>query len=262
MKSVLEFQKMKSDGKRISIVTCYDYTSARIVNASTVDCILVGDSLSMTMLGHADTLHATPEIMAMHVESVRRGAPGKFIIGDMPFLAHRGGLDRTISAVQSIVKAGAQALKIEGIDGSQDVIHHIVQSGIPVMGHLGLTPQSVHQMGGYKVQATGDNAAEILLQQAKSLEEAGAFAVVLECVPARIAARVTESLRIPTIGIGAGLECSGQVLVMQDMLGLGNEFQAKFVRRYLDGFNLLKDAFDHYDRDVKAGEFPTAKESY
>jgi len=262
MKSVLDFQKMKSQGRRISMLTCYDYTSAKIVAASTVDCILVGDSLAMTMLGQNSTLCATPEIMALHVESVRRGAPDKFIVGDMPFLAHRGSLDRTLDAVALIMKAGAQAVKIEGIEGAADVIHHIVQSGVPVMGHLGLTPQSVHQMGGYKVQATEEQSADLLLRQALQVEAAGAFAVVLECVPAKVAAKVTQALAIPTIGIGAGVECGGQVLVFQDMLGLNIDFQPKFVRRYFEGFNLLKEAFDHYDRDVKAAEFPTAKESY
>jgi 3-methyl-2-oxobutanoate hydroxymethyltransferase len=262
MKSVLDFQKMKKQDARISMVTCYDYTSARIVAASKADCILVGDSGAMTMHGHTTTLAATPELMAMHTEAVRRGAPEKFIIGDMPFLAHRGSLDRALEAVRLIMKAGAQAVKIEGIDGSEDTIARIVESGVPVMGHLGLTPQSVHKLGGFKVQATEDNATEILLGQARRLEECGAFALVLECVPAKVAASVTANLSIPTIGIGAGSACSGQVLVMQDLLGFNTEFQPKFVRKYLDGFNLLRDAFDRFDSDVKSGEFPTEKESY
>ncbi len=262
MKSILEFQKMKHDGRAISMITCYDYTSATVVNASSIDCILVGDSLAMTMLGHADTLPATPEIMALHVSSVRRGAPGKFVVGDMPFLAHRGSLDRTLDAVAQIVRAGAQAVKIEGIDGSVEVIRHIVQSGVPVMSHLGLTPQSVHQMGGYKVQATEARAAEILIDQALATQDAGAFALVLECVPTAVAQAVTSKLTIPTIGIGAGSGCSGQVLVMQDMLGLNTQFRPKFVRQYLNGFETMKAAFDRYDQDVKSGVFPNANESY
>jgi 3-methyl-2-oxobutanoate hydroxymethyltransferase len=262
MKSVLDFQKMKTKGERISMVTCYDYTSARMVAASKVDCVLVGDSLAMTMHGHDTTLAATPELMALHVEAVRKGAPNKFIVGDMPFLAHRGSLDRTLEAVRLIMKAGAQAVKIEGIDGSEEFIKHIVQSGVPVMGHLGLTPQSVHQMGGFKVQATDPEAAEMLMMQARKLESCGAFAVVLECVPQGAAAHVTHNLTIPTIGIGAGRDCSGQVLVMQDLLGFNIDFQPKFVRKYLEGFEILKDAFDRYDRDVKSGEFPNEKESY
>lgn len=262
MKSILDFQKMKSQKQAISMVTCYDYTSARIVAESQIDCILVGDSLAMTMHGAETTLSATPELMALHVKTVRRGAPGKFIVGDMPFLAHRGSLDRTLEAVRLIMKAGAQAVKIEGIDGSEDVIKHIVQSGVPVMGHLGLTPQSVHQMGGFKIQATDPAAAEMLLTQARKLEACGAFAVVLECVPAPVAASVTHNLSIPTIGIGAGRGCSGQVLVMQDLLGLNTDFQPKFVRKYFEGFSAFKDAFDRYDSDVKSGEFPSEKESY
>lgn len=262
MKTVLDFQKMKAQGRKISMVTCYDSTSARIVAASSVDCILVGDSLAMTMHGHDTTLEATPELMALHVAAVKKGAPQKFIVGDMPFLAHRGSLDRTMESIRLIMKAGAQAVKIEGIDGSEDVIRHVVQSGVPVMGHLGLTPQSVHQFGGFKVQGTQPDAAEWLLSQARKLEECGAFAVVLEAVPAPVAAHVTSHLQIPTIGIGAGANCSGQVLVMQDLLGLNIEFQPRFVRRYLEGFTILKEAFDRYDADVKSGEFPSEKESY
>lgn len=262
MKSKLDFMKMKSLGERISMVTCYDSTSARILAASSVDCILVGDSVTMTIHGHETTLEATPELMALHISAVRRGAPEKFIVGDMPFLAHRGSIDRTIDAVRTIMKAGAQAVKIEGIDESEDVIRHIVDSGVPVMGHLGLTPQSIHEFGGFKVQGKEPDAKAILLRQAERLQACGAFAVVFECVPAEVARHVTERIQIPTIGIGAGAGCSGQVLVMQDLLGLNQQFQPRFVRKYLDGFSLLKEAFDHFDRDVKSGEFPSEKESY
>jgi 3-methyl-2-oxobutanoate hydroxymethyltransferase len=262
MKTVLDFQKSKSEKRAISMITCYDYTSAQIVASSQADCILVGDSLAMTMHGHTSTLDATPELMALHVAAVRRGAPLKFIVGDMPFLAHRGSLDRTLDAVRVIMTAGAQAVKIEGFDGSEKTIAHIVQSGVPVMGHLGLTPQSVNQFGGFKVQATDPAAREWLLAQARGLEKAGAFSVVLECVPSDVAAYVTERISIPTIGIGAGIGCSGQVLVFQDLLGFNQNFKPRFVRRYLDGFNLVKDAIDHFDRDVKSGEFPSKEESY
>ncbi len=262
MKSKLDFFKMKSAGERISMVTCYDSTSARIVAASNVDCILVGDSLAMTMHGQETTLEATPELMAQHVAAVRKGAPEKFIVGDMPFLAHRGSLDRTMDAIRIIMKAGAQAVKIEGIEGAEDVIRHIVDSGVPVMGHLGLTPQSIHEFGGFKVQGKQADAKEILLNQAERLQTCGAFALVFECIPAEVAKHVTDRLRIPTIGIGAGAGCSGQVLVMQDLLGLNIQFAPRFVRKYLEGFALLKEAFDHFDRDVKSGEFPSEKESY
>lgn len=256
MKSVLDFQKMKQQGTKISMITCYDYTSARIAAASNVDCILVGDSAAMTMHGYSSTLAADPALMAMHVRAVRAGAPEKFIVGDLPFLAHRGSLDRTLDAVAEIMRAGAQAVKIEGVEGSEDTISRIVESGVPVMGHLGLTPQSVHQFGGYKIQGTAPEAAERLINQSRTLEECGVFALVLECIPPDLAAKVTGLLAVPTIGIGAGRECSGQVLVMQDLLGLNTEFRPKFVRRYLDGSALFKGAFDRFDGEVKSGTFP------
>ncbi len=262
MKTISDFQTARDEGRKISMVTCYDYTSARIVAASNADCILVGDSLAMTMHGHDTTIEATPELMALHVAAVRRGAPDKFIVADMPFLAHRGSLDRTLDAVHLLMRAGAQAIKIEGIEGSEDTIRHIVQSGVPVMGHLGMTPQSVHQFSGFKVQAKDDAAAQLLYDQALRLEALGVFAIVVECVPAHVAAEATQRLRIPTIGIGAGAECSGQVLVFQDMLGLNVDFQPRFVRRYMDGFGLIKSALDQYDADVKSGEFPNSKEQY
>ena len=262
MKSVLDFHKMKEQGRKISMITCYDYTSAKIAAASSVDCILVGDSVAMTMHGHDSTLAADARLISLHVRAVRAGAPKKFIVGDMPFLAHRGSLDRTLEAVAEIMRAGAQAVKIEGIDGSEETIRHIVEGGVPVMGHLGLTPQSVHQLGGYKVQGTAPDAAEFLLSQARRLEECGVFALVLECIPSDLAKKVTQHLAIPTIGIGAGSDCSGQVLVMQDMLGLNVDFQPKFVRRYAEGFSIMKEAFDRYDHDVKSGKFPSPEESY
>lgn len=262
MKTVLDFEKAKSENRKISMVTCYDYTSAKIVAASAVDCILVGDSVVMTMHGHDTTLAATPELMALHVEAVKRGAPDKFIVGDMPFLAHRGSLDRTLEAVRVIMKAGANAIKIEGVEGSEQVIKHIVESGVPIMGHLGLTPQSVHQLGGFKVQGTGPDAKTLLLQQARVLESCGVFAIVFEAIPTEVAAYVTKRLNVPTIGIGAGSGCSGQVLVFQDLLGLNRDFKPKFVRRFLDGFGLVTGALDQFDREVKSGTFPADSESY
>ena len=177
MKSVLDFSASRSASRKISMVTCYDATSAAIVQASDVDCILVGDSLAMTMHGFDSTLPATPDLMALHVAAVRRGAPKKFIVADLPFLAHRGSVDVCLEAVRKVMVAGAQAVKIEGIDGSENIISHIVESGVPVMGHLGLTPQSMHQLGGFKVQATTEAAGEILLAQALKVQAAGAFAL-------------------------------------------------------------------------------------
>jgi 3-methyl-2-oxobutanoate hydroxymethyltransferase len=260
MKSVLDFRR--SPHRKISMVTCYDATSAAIVEASPIDCILVGDSVAMTMHGFSTTLPATVEMMAFHVAAVRRGAPSKFLISDLPFLAHRGSMDSVYAAVRAVMTAGAQAVKIEGIDGSEDVIRHIVQSGVPVMAHLGLTPQSVHGLGGFKVQATSLEAGEVLLDQALRAQAAGAFALVLECVPSEIAARVTAALDIPTIGIGAGASCSGQVLVFQDLLGLNASFKPRFVRKYADGFSFVTDALTRFHVDVVSGDFPSPKESY
>jgi 3-methyl-2-oxobutanoate hydroxymethyltransferase len=196
------------------------------------------------------------------VAAVRRGAPQKFIIGDMPFLAHRGSLDQSLAAVAMIMRAGAQAVKIEGIEGSEETFAHIIESGVPIMGHLGLTPQSYHKFGGFKVQATDDQASEWLLAQAKKLESAGCFAVVLECVPAKVAKHVSQHLKIPTIGIGAGPDVDGQVLVFQDMMGFNHDFKPKFVRRYLQGFEMLQTAFNEFDSDVKSAKFPLENESY
>jgi 3-methyl-2-oxobutanoate hydroxymethyltransferase len=235
---------------------------AKLVARSSIDCILVGDSLAMTMHGHSDTLAATPELMAFHVAAVRRGAPEAFIIGDMPFVAHRGSLDRTMDAVATIMRAGAQSVKIEGNTDDGQLIRHIVESGVPVMGHLGLTPQSVHGLGGFRVQARGDEAAERLLSDAKSLERAGCFAIVLEAVPGDVASRVTDQLTIPTIGIGAGPGTSGQVLVLQDLLGLNVDFVPKFVRKFVGGAEVVTGALNAYDEAVKARSFPSADEGY
>lgn len=244
------------------MVTCYDYSSAKILAASSIDCILVGDSLAMTMYGSSSTLSATPSLIAQHIEAVRAGAPEKFIVGDMPFLAHRGDLNATMEAVRIIMKAGAQSVKIEGVDGAEDTIRHIIQSGVPVMGHLGLTPQSIHQLGGFKVQGKTPDASELLLSQARRLEELGVFCIVLECIPAEVATKVTSQLSIPTIGIGAGNQCSGQVLVWQDLLGMNRDFQPKFVRQYVDAYSIFREALDQFDKDVKSQKFPLENESY
>lgn len=262
MKSVLDFYKAKAEKNKISMVTSYDYWSAKIIEQTNIDCILVGDSLAMTMHGQKDTLAATPELMALHVAAVRKGAPSKFIVGDMPFLAHRGDLNKTIEAVQLIMRAGAQALKIEGLQGSEKTFAHIVESGVPVMGHLGLTPQSYHAFGGFKVQATEDKAAQTLINQACTLQEIGCFAVVLECIPSKLAKIVSSEIKIPTIGIGAGADCDGQVLVLQDMMGFNHDFKPKFVRRFRQGFEWMQTAFNEFDEEVKNQKFPAENESY
>lgn len=262
MKTVLEFAAAKAERRRISMVTCYDAALARAIEASAVDCILVGDSAAMVVHGHPDTLHATVEMMALHTAAVRRGAPTRFLIGDLPFLSFRRGVPAALDAVAALMRAGAQAVKLEGVRGHEDVIEAIAGSGVPVMGHLGLTPQSVHGLGGFRVQGRSDEDARALFGDARRLEQLGCFALVLECVPAPVAARITAALSIPTIGIGAGSACDGQVLVLQDLLGLGGDLRPRFVRRYCDGFALVRDAVDRFDADVKQGAYPGAAESY
>jgi 3-methyl-2-oxobutanoate hydroxymethyltransferase len=260
--NVFDFQRMKDRGRKISMVTCSDYSSARAVDKSNVDCILVGDSLAMTMHGHPTTLSATTEMMALHTAAVAKGAPSKFIITDLPFLSYRKGLKAAMDAVEALMRAGAHALKLEGVKGHADVLRHIVESGVPVMGHLGLTPQSVNTLGGMKVQARTDPEVELLASQASLLEDCGCFSLVLECVPSKAARRVTELLTIPTIGIGAGPDTSGQVLVCQDVLGLSYGFKPKFLRTYANIFETIQTALNAYDRDVKEGSFPTDGEIY
>ena len=260
--NVLDFQKMKEEGRKISMVTCYDYSSARAVAGSNVDCVLVGDSLAMTMHGHPTTLSATTAMMALHTAAVARGARTKFIVADLPFLSYRKRLKDAMDAVHELMRAGAHAVKLEGVRGHADIIRHIVDSGVPVMGHLGLTPQSVNALGGMKVQARTAAAVEILASQAHELEDAGCFALVLECVPSEAAQKVTDLIRIPTIGIGAGPSLSGQVLVYQDVLGLNPGFRPKFLRIYANIFEIIQAALNAYDRDVKGGHFPNEGESY
>lgn len=259
---ISDFQKMKDEGKKITMLTCYDTWSARLLNDSPIDCILVGDSLAMVMHGETTTLPASNELMALHTRAVARGAPSKFIIGDMPFLSFRKGPERALDCVQALMQAGAHAVKLEGIRGHEETVAQIVGSGVPVMGHLGLTPQSYHHLGGMKVQARQAEEADALLQDALKLQELGCFAVVLECIPATLALKVTEALRIPTIGIGAGPSVSGQVLVLHDMLGLNPGFKPKFLRTYMNGAEAIQQALRNYDQDVKAGSFPNSQETY
>jgi 3-methyl-2-oxobutanoate hydroxymethyltransferase len=262
MRAVDEFVRAKVERRKISVVTAYDAWSAEIVARSNVDAILVGDSAAMVIHGHSTTLPATLRLMAMHTRAVARGAGGKFVIADLPFLSHRKGIPAAMAAVGGLVRSGAQAVKLEGIDGHQDVIGHIIGSGVPVMGHLGLTPQSVHQLGGFRVQGRSDEDAGKLSRQAHELEQLGCFAVVLECIPPELAARITSELSIPTIGIGAGSATDGQVLVLHDLCGLGAGAAPRFVRRYLDARTAFTDALNAYDADVKETRFPGPDESY
>lgn len=262
MKNILDFAKMKSAAEPISVVTCYDTWSARIISHTPIDAVLVGDSASMVIHGFDSTVHAEVTMMAYHVAAVKRGLSNKFLIADMPFLAHRKGKHFLMGSIDKLMKAGAQAVKIEGADGMLDTIEYVVKSGVPVMGHLGLTPQSYHQLGGFKLQGAETESATGILEFSKRLEDAGVFSLVLEMVPAELAKKITAALSVPTIGIGAGPHTDGQVLVLHDLLGMTKDFEPKFLRKYLDGYSLIKDALERYHGDVKQKSFPDAKESY
>lgn len=257
-----DFLRAKTERRKLSMVTCYDYTFARLLAQTAVDGILVGDSVAMVVHGHASTIAATVDMMRVHTEAVARGAAGKFIIADMPFLSYRKGVAAALDAAQVLMTAGAHAVKIEGVDGHEDVVERFAQSGIPVMGHLGLEPQSVRAYGGYRVQGRSDESAQEIARKASLLEQLGAFAIVLECVPARLAYSISEAIRIPTIGIGAGGGCDGQVLVLHDLLGMNIDFRPKFARRFLDGAASVLDAVARFDDEVKQGTFPAPEESY
>lgn len=260
--NIFDFAKKKRNGEKITLVTCYDYTSAQILSKTNVDCLLVGDTVAMLMHGYKDTLAATVEMMCMHTSAVSRGASDKFILGDLPFLSYRKSLSKSVDAVQAIMCAGAHAIKLEGASGNLRLIKHLVESGVPVMGHLGLTPQSIATLGGYKVQGKTDASALKIKRDAKLLEDAGCFAIVLECVPQQLAHDITQSLQIPTIGIGAGAVTDGQVLVYQDMLGMFYDFKPKFVKHFLNGGALIKTAIDEYVSAVQTGDFPQHEHSY
>lgn len=262
MKTIQEFQKMKNEKKKISLITCYDYWSARIIDESDIDAVLVGDSAAMVMHGFSTTINAELDMMCYHVEAVKRGLPNKFLIADMPFLTHKKEINYLVDSVDRLMKAGANAIKIEGANGNTELISNLIQAGVPVMGHLGLTPQSVHQLGGFKLQGKDEISSEKLLTDARLLEEAGCFSIVLEMVPAELAKRITDAIEIPTIGIGAGSHTSGQVLVLHDLLGLNKYFNPKFVRKYLDGHDLIKTALNNFNKDIKEEKFPGLNESY
>jgi 3-methyl-2-oxobutanoate hydroxymethyltransferase len=244
----------------ITIVTAYDVLQARAVAESRVDAILVGDSVAMVVHGHPSTIHATLEMMCLHTAAVRRGAPATVIVADMPFMSFRMGQEAAVRAAGALLQAGATAVKIEGVRGHEDVVSHLVESGVPVMGHLGLTPQSINQLGGYHVQGRTREDADGLLRDARTLQDLGAFACVLECVPKSVAAEITQALGIPTIGIGAGASTLGQVLVFTDLMGLDAQFRPRFARRYLDGHGAAVNALNEFAEDVRAGRFPAPEE--
>jgi 3-methyl-2-oxobutanoate hydroxymethyltransferase len=261
VKTILDFARARREQRPITVVAAYDALMARLVAASPIDAILVGDSGAMVAHGFPSTVHATIDLLVPHVAAVRRGAGDRFIVADLPFLATRQGLAFATTAAGALIQAGANAVKVEGVAGHEDVITHLIGSGIPVMGHLGLTPQSVHQLGGYRVQGREPAAAAQLRADAIRLEELGAFALVLECVPAELATAVTQALQIPTIGIGAGAGTSGQVLVLADLLGLDPAFQPRFARRFLDGHEQISRALADFASAVQTRSFPAPEET-
>lgn len=246
---------------RLVMVTAYDFSQARLVDEAGADIILVGDSLAMVVLGHADTLSVTMDEMLHHVRAVRRGTDRSLLVADMPYGSFHHGADQAVAnAVRFVKEAGAQAVKVEG--ARPDIVRALVAAEIPVMAHLGLTPQSIHRLGGFRVQGRGQEARQALLLAAQELEEAGAFALVLECVPADLAADVTSNSMIPTIGIGAGPACNGQVMVLHDLLGLEDRVAPKFVRRYAELGEQTREAVRRFGADVRSGEYPRLDESY
>ena len=256
-------QKMKTSGKKISMLTAYDYSFARIIDAAGIDVLLVGDSASNVMAGHETTLPITLDQMIYHASSVIRGAKRCLVVVDLPFGSYQSNGDIALaSAIRIMKETGAHAIKLEGGEEILDSVKRIISAGIPVMAHLGLTPQSIYKFGTYNVRAKEKAEADKLRSDAKILEEAGCFAVVLEKIPAALAKEVSESLHIPTIGIGAGKHCDGQVLVMHDMLGINTEFQPRFLRKYLNLHEQVTQAVQHYIADVRGKEFPNDSESY
>lgn len=256
-------RKMKFDKEKITMLTAYDYTTAKMVDAGGVDSILIGDSAANVMAGFETTLPITLDQLIYHTQCVVRGVERALIVADLPFGSYQSNSEKALeSAVRMMKEGGAHAIKIEGGVEIQKSIKKIVNAGIPVMGHLGLTPQSIYQFGTYKVRAKEDAEAEKLLSDAKLLEDLGCFALVLEKIPAELAKKVSESISIPTIGIGAGPDCDGQVLVYQDMVGMNQGFSPKFLRRYLDLYAEITGAVSQYVKDVKAVNFPNKNESY
>ncbi|MCM1179099.1 MAG: 3-methyl-2-oxobutanoate hydroxymethyltransferase [Clostridium sp.] len=261
--TVLTAKKQKEQGEKISMLTAYDYSTAKLIDEAGINMILVGDSLGNTMLGYEDTISVTMEDMIHHGAAVARGAKNALVVIDMPFMSYQTSVyDAVVNAGRLMKEGRAGAVKLEGGSEVCPQIQAITAAGIPVCAHLGLTPQSINAFGGFKVQGKTEEAAKKLLSDAKAVEEAGAFAVVLECVPAKLAKMVTEELSIPTIGIGAGNVCDGQVLVYQDMLGMFSDFTPKFVKRFENIGEIMKHAFAEYDREVKAGSFPAKEHEY
>jgi len=261
--TISQIKEMKAKGEKISMLTAYDYVTARIVDEVGIPLILVGDSLGMVVLGYESTIPVTMEEMLHHTKAVVRGTNRSLIVGDMPFMTyHISTADALKNAARFIQEAGAQAVKLEGGVNVADKVQRIVECGIPVMGHIGLTPQSINQLGGYKIQGKTLEAATRLLNDALALEKAGAFAIVMETVPAPLAALITQKVSIPTIGIGAGIDCDGQVQVINDVLGSFTGFVPKHAKQYAKLVDIMSIAISEYHNEVKSGKFPTEAQSF
>jgi 3-methyl-2-oxobutanoate hydroxymethyltransferase len=262
-KTILDMQKMKADGEKITMLTCYDYPTARIMDDCGIDMILIGDSVGVVYAGYDNTLPVTMEDMIYHTRAVVRSQPKALVVTDMPFLSYQTDLaSARLNAGRLIKDGGAAAVKIEGGENVAPVIEAITTMDIPVVAHIGLTPQSLHRMGGYRVQGRNNEQAEKLLADARAVQAAGAFAVVLEGIPSALAATITGELSIPTIGIGAGPSCDGQVLVIHDILGLCEKYAPKFVKRYAELKPIIAQAVSSYIQEVKEGSFPTEDHSF
>lgn len=261
--TVSTFREQKAKDEKISMLTAYDYSTAKLMDEAGINGILVGDSLGMVMLGYEDTLPVTMEDMIHHTAAVCRGAKNTLVVGDMPFMSYQVSVEEAVYNAGRLMKEGrCQAVKLEGGASVCPQIRAITNASIPVMAHIGLTPQSINAFGGFKVQGKSEEAAKKLLEDAKAVEEAGAFAVVLECVPAKLAELISKSISIPTIGIGAGAGCDGQILVYQDMLGLFSDFTPKFVKKYANVGEMMTQAFRDYIADVQEGSFPAPEHTF
>ena len=262
-KTVSTLQQAKENGQKITMLTAYDYSTAKLMDEAGIDMILVGDSLGNVILGYEDTISVTMEDMIHHGAAVSRGVKETMVVVDMPFMSYQISVEEAVTNAGRLMKEGrANAVKLEGGKSVCPQIKAITQAGIPVVAHLGLTPQSIKALGGYKVQGKSEDAAKKLLEDALAVQEAGAFALVLECVPTKLASLITKKLTIPTIGIGAGNECDGQVLVYQDMLGMFSDYVPKFVKQFAQVGEIMKKAFSDYKEEVASGAFPAEKNSY
>jgi 3-methyl-2-oxobutanoate hydroxymethyltransferase len=260
--TIKALQKLRDDATKIAMLTCYDASFAAMLDAAGLDSLLVGDSLGMVLQGHDTTLPVTLADMAYHTECVARGSKRAFLITDMPFGSYQESPQLAFRNAAELMAAGAQMVKVEGGAEIAETVRFLAQRGVPVCGHLGLTPQSVHQFGGYRVQGKGEDAEQKLIEDALELEAAGAGLLVLEAIPAKLGKQVTERLRIPTIGIGAGADCSGQVLVLHDMLDVFPGKKARFVKNFMKGASSISDAAERYVRAVRDGSFPSEEHSF